>query len=108
MRAMATSFARPSATLCARFCAHIFRILDCELDRLRIMVQFIACRLEKGAKVHVMQVGTTVSLCGKAIRCNEVRIEVKGRVKREQLCKKCCGAATRKFLLGVNLDIVGD
>ena len=72
------------------------------------MVQFIACRLEKGAKVHVMQVGTTVSHCGRPLRCNEVRIEVKGRVKREQLCKKCCGAATRKFLLRVNLDIVGD
>ena len=72
------------------------------------MVQFIACRSDKGAKVHVLQVGTTASHCGKHLNLDEVRKQVKGRIKREQLCKKCFGAATEEFLLGVKLEIVKD
>ena len=82
--------------------------MECLSEFARKMVQFIACRLDKGVKVHVLQVGTTLSHCGKTISRNEVWNQVKGRVKREQLCKTCFGAATEEFVISVNLEIAED
>ena len=83
-------------------------VFDTETLPRKEVAEFVAFRLGRGAKIHVAQAGNTVSHCGRKLKYDDVSTAVIGKVRKDELCKKCLGAANEEFLASLRLKICDD